>query len=639
MNYTSLFENIFASSLVILTSCGSTHGDPFMYTNLSGEIGGSNDFLLKFLDVEKIEQIASINEWLYPQGVELSYILSHSGEYRGKALAKTKRVEVIIRTEVIALGDEFIVAVVLQDRSALERALLAERYFERFKKKLLTTISHEFRTPMNAIIGFADLLRSSPLSSWQQEYIDLVGKSASSMMRNIENLLELMQVESGGIHTNLQPFNPFDVYESFSMQFDELLLAKELKMSILIDPRLPLKIMGDQDKILTILRNIMQNAIKFTPQSGQILLEILIIKEENNKIEVEYAVSDTGSGIESSRMKTLLRPFSSAWENQRHGQDGMGVGLALSHKYIDMMESQLMLASEVGRGSRFSFRIVHEIEDESRLNDIKGKKIALYSHEPHATQSVLLEKYFDLFNLDVQQIDSLVNPELNACDVLLIDVPHLSISHVESLKITYPHLQIVAVMDVESQAKRGNLRKTVEAIIVPPFLPSTLHKMFSMLGQTVSKETIVENRGVASESETTAANAKILVAEDNPINLRLLETILKQHHFQVVAVDNGQKAVDAYLKEPFDLVLMDIDMPVMDGLTANRLIKEIDKRDHRGFIPVIALTAHALIGDRERIIRAGLDAHLAKPIDKNFLLKTIDRYLQLADQKRKGLSV
>jgi CheY-like chemotaxis protein len=142
-----------------------------------------------------------------------------------------------------------------------------------------------------------------------------------------------------------------------------------------------------------------------------------------------------------------------------------------------------------------------------------------------------------------------------------------------------------------------------------------------------------------AQSIPHAENIKILVAEDNLINLKLLETILLQEHFRVVAVENGQKAVDVYLKEHFDLVLMDIDMPVMDGLMANRLIKEIDKRDSRGFVPVIALTAHALIGDRERIIAAGLDAHLAKPIDKHFLLQTIDRYLKIAQMKRNNTTI
>jgi len=638
MKYTRLFETTFSRELGMLTSCGSTHGDPFFYTNLSGDIGGSNHLLLNFFGVQELASVAPIKQWLYPQGVEFSYIFSNSGEYRGKVITKTKNYEVMIRTEVIVLGDEFVIAIVLRDTSALERALLAERYFERFKKKLLTNISHEFRTPMNAIIGFVDLLRSSPLSSWQQEYVDLAGKSASSMMRNIENLLELMQVEGGGIQTNVQPFRPFDVYENFSMQFSEMLEAKEIKWSVLIDPRIPLELMGDQDKILTILRNLVQNAIKFTPQSGQVLLEILLLKQEHNKVEIEYAVSDTGVGIENERMATLLRPFSSAWENQRHGQDGMGVGLSLSHKYIDMMDSHLMLASEVGRGSRFSFRISHEVYNHEHLGAIEAKTIAFYSHEPHSTQSVLLEKYLYLLKLKVIPISSLVNSQLNFCDVLLIDVPHLSVTQVESLKATYHHLQIVAVSDAQSKEKLGALRKAVEAIIMTPLLPTSLYKTFSILGKTALQEEFHETI-VESETEATIENAKILVAEDNPINLKLLETILRQHNFQVIAVENGQKAVDAYLKDSFDLVLMDIDMPVMDGLTANRLIKEIDKRDNRGFTPVIALTAHALIGDRERIIRAGLDAHLAKPIDKNFLLQTIDHYLELTYAKRKGLSV
>jgi CheY-like chemotaxis protein len=220
----------------------------------------------------------------------------------------------------------------------------------------------------------------------------------------------------------------------------------------------------------------------------------------------------------------------------------------------------------------------------------------------------------------------------------VVDIPHLSVSQVESLKASYPHLQIVAVLDVKDRERANALRKIVEAVIVTPLLPTSSHKTLSMLEKNASVDGVFDEI-IDIVTQKGIINAKILVAEDNPINLRLLETILKQHDFHVTVVDNGQKAVDAYLKESFDLVLMDIDMPVMDGLTANRLIKEIDKRDARGYVPVIALTAHALLGDRERIIRAGLDAHLAKPIDKSFLLQTIDRYLTMVTQKRKATSI
>ncbi|MCX6074608.1 MAG: response regulator [Campylobacterales bacterium] len=518
MMFTNTFQQKFVSSLGMLTSCAHTHSDPFIYTYLSGELVGANSFFLTLLGIGAIEEGTFIKEWLHLQGVDLALLLSQSGDYKGKVVVKNQEYHVAVRAEILVVEDEFLVAIALRDRSIIERARAAERYFEQFKKKLLTNISHEFRTPMNAVIGFIDLLQSSPLTSWQKEYAAIANSSASAMMAKIENLLELMQVESGGIEAKSNTFNPLEVFESFSIQFDEMLRSKEIRLSVFIDPNFPLSIAGDQDKILTILRNLMQNAIKFTPLSGEVFLEISIAGAEKGEVEVEYAISDTGIGIENERLKTLLRPFSSAWDNQRRGQDGMGVGLSLSYKYITMMQSHLMLASEVGKGSRFSFRLKHPIVEE-----------AIASHSDK----------------------------------------------------------------------------------------SSIH----------------------SNQRAQLGKGKILVAEDNLINLRLLETILKQHHFEVVAVDNGQKAVDAYLKEPFDLVLMDIDMPVMDGLMANRLIKEIDKRDNRGFTPVIALTAHALLGDRERIIKAGLDAHLAKPIDKKFLLQTIEQYLKQSHEKRKSMDV
>jgi CheY-like chemotaxis protein len=232
----------------------------------------------------------------------------------------------------------------------------------------------------------------------------------------------------------------------------------------------------------------------------------------------------------------------------------------------------------------------------------------------------------------------LVNKELFDCNLLFIDVQHIARSQVEALRAVYPHLLIIPVLEVEYGEQADPLRDIVEAVITTPILPSPLYKALSKVWKKLPPEA-VQPESIAEKPIAPQREAKILVAEDNMINLRLLETILLQHKFKVTTVDNGQKAVDAYMKEPFDLVLMDIDMPVMDGLTANRLIKEIDKRDNRGFTPVIALTAHALIGDRERIIGAGLDAHLAKPIDKHFLLQTIERYLQIAQDKRKQETV
>jgi osomolarity two-component system, sensor histidine kinase NIK1 len=635
MFYTKSFEEKYASVLEVITSCAQLHSDPMIYTDLAGEIAGCNRVMIELLNVENLDDIAPLNIWFDPQGVDLPYLLSKSGEYRGKIHSEAADYDVAVKSEVFIVDNQPIVGVVFRDVSIIERARAAERYFEHFKKKFLTNISHEFRTPMNAIIGFTDLLKSSPLSSWQQEYVQMTSRSAQSMMRNIENLLELMQVESGSVHTNLALFNPLEVYENFSMQFSDLALSKEIGLMFLIDPHLPKTMIGDQDKILAIMRNLIQNGIKFTDEGGSVLVEILIVREEDHFVEVEYAVSDTGIGIDNERVKTLLRPFASAWENQRRGKDGLGIGLSLSHKYVDMMDSHLMLASQSGKGSRFSFRITHQINEEGSFDFIEGTRASIYTQAHQlSAQGALLYKYLELFQVQTKVIHDLVNATLHESDVLFLDVEHISKVQINALQSTYPTLQMVPIMKLDYGEKADALIDSVASIVTLPILPSSLHKTLAVIWNTMPKEYISRSHEV--QSAPKAENIKILVAEDNLINLKLLETILLQEHFRVVTVDNGQKAVDAYLKEHFDLVLMDIDMPVMDGLMANRLIKEIDKRDSRGFVPVIALTAHALIGDRERIVAGGLDAHLAKPIDKHFLLQTIDRYLKIAQQKREG---
>ncbi len=294
-----------------------------------------------------------------------------------------------------------------------------------------------------------------------------------------------------------------------------------------------------------------------------------------------------------------------------------------------------MLASEDGKGSRFSFRVTHQINEEGSFDFVEGTRAAIYAPEYQLSpQGALLYKYLELFHIETKSVNSFINTTLFESDILFIDLPNISKSQIDAIKSTYPNLGIVPLMKLDYGEKADSIIDSVSSIVTLPILPSSLHKTLAVIWKTMPKEYV--SNSPEAQSIPRPENIKILVAEDNLINLKLLETILLQEHFRVVAVDNGQKAVDVYLKDHFDLVLMDIDMPVMDGLMANRLIKEIDKRDNRGFVPVIALTAHALIGDRERIVAAGLDAHLAKPIDKHFLLQTIDRYLKIAQQKRQS---
>lgn len=518
------------------------------------------------------------------------------------------------------------------DISVFEKAKQAQTYFEEFKQKFLTSMSHEFRTPMNGIIGFVDLLGRTETDRIQKEYIKLVSHSAQTMMHNVENLLELAQIESGQIHLNEHNIDYIEVMEAFSKEFSDSSREKEIQLLFYIDPLLPKVLNADIDKLKKVLRNLIENAIKYTEKKGQVYVEIRandIGKKE--KTLVEYSVTDTGVGIDQNRLSTIIRPFASAKENQSKGKDGLGVGLSVCFKLTEMMGSKLKLATEVGKGSRFSFSIEHKCGEESAFEFVKGSRMAIWAEDYYTVlYSKLLKEYLDHFGVEVIEIDGLANKELKNCDAVFIVTDHLSHSRIKSIKTTYRNLQIVPVINPFHEEKFETVIDEVDDILMKPLLPHKIYDTLNVIWKKVPPELLKRVSLKPKKPKKSLLDLSILVAEDNPINLKLIETLLSQYKLKVSTVVNGKEAVDVYDKEKkFDLVFMDIDMPVMDGIAATRLIKEIDKRDGRGHTPIIALTAHGLSGDRERIIAAGLDEYLSKPLDRTKLEQVLKQYLNV----------
>jgi signal transduction histidine kinase/AmiR/NasT family two-component response regulator len=535
-----------------------------------------------------------------------------------------------LKVQRVDIEDTFFYILLLQNVEAIEKARKAQNYFETFKQQFLTNMSHEFRTPMNSIIGFSGLLENSGINVLQAEYVYNIQNSAMAMLENVENLLELMQVESGAIKLNQQAFKPYEVFETFAAAFYPSAREKKIGLFFMIDPRLPGVIIGDEDKIKRILKNLISNALKFTSEGGQVLVEILV-KELDGKSVVRYSVTDTGEGIAKDRLQTLLRPFASARENKLKGKDGFGVGLTLSFKLLKMMKTQLSVASEVGRGSRFSFTLKHSKLAPVPFEVMSGSQMAVFADDPDLiVHAKILKKYLKSFSVKAMHVKAIGSEELREMDALFIIGANASKERFESIHNMYPSLQIVAVAPPEKEDDFLHLSTQIEGLILFPILPSRVYETLNVVWKKVPKGLLKKKEEKEQEAHV---GHKILVAEDNPINQKLIITILEQAGYQVTAADNGQIAVDLYMIDKYDLVLMDIDMPVMDGITANRLIKEIDDKDNRPFTPVVALTARAMAGDRERIIGAGLDAHLSKPVDREFLLQTIDRFLKMKEQR------
>ncbi|MBN2895576.1 MAG: response regulator [Campylobacterales bacterium] len=639
MHYSAEFQKQTKTQFSLLLAISNLENEAFFCLGVSGAIEACNDSALKLFEVSNLAQLHEkgidlwdyfVDESPYFKGARDQWIekVSTLGEQKVKLKIPHAALKIFtIDVQPSRIDGYMYYLLVMRDTTLLDRARQAQSYFETFKQKFLHSISHEFRTPMNAIIGYADLLEHTKLNREQNEYLDMIEKSTSSMMQNIANLLQLMEIENGSMQLVHTVFDPLKEFEQLSEEFGEYAQAKRIQLMFLIDPHLPKSINADSGKIKTVMRALIDNALKFTLDEGSVYVEVKLRSSEEKWVEIECAVTDSGPGIAPQRLNTLLRPFGSAVENRERGINGLGIGLTLSHKILGLMQSKLRLNSELKKGSRFSFVLKVPVVEVGSFEFVQNTTAAIWAEEPRtAVQGKLLRAYLELFEVNTVQIDGLATPELAKFTMLFIITDQISPSRLKMLRSTFEHLKVIPVYAPENRLFFETNEELYDATVMLPVLPHRLHRTLSVLWGKMPREYL--KRLLKTHKEKVFENVRILVAEDNLINLKLIETILAHEHYGVVLAKNGQEAVDHYLKEPFDIVLMDIDMPVMDGVTANRLIKEIDRHDNRPYTPVIALTAHALSGDRERILGAGLDAHLSKPIDKELLLHTIERFLE-----------
>jgi len=640
MHYTSRFQKRTGTHFSLLLSFSQLEKEPLVFLDDNEKIVGCNEATLNLYNVKNLEELLGVTSGLVDSFIdEKPYYYSKQDGWCTKVctlgpqkvklnLPQTSLKIFTLEMEQCQIDRYSYFIAVMRDTTIIDRAKQAQEYFESFKQKFLHSISHEFRTPMNAIIGYSDLLENTVLDNQQNEYLEMIEKSTSSMMQNVANLLQLMELESGLLQLVSKPYNPVKEFEKLFDTFGDYALAKNIQLMLLIDPHLPKSMMGDYVKVMTVMSSLIDNALKFTPEGGNVYVEIKMRSLHDKVADIEFVVNDTGPGISPERIKTLLRPFASAWENRERGINGLGIGLSLSHKLLALMKSKLKLNSEIGKGSRFSFRMSSTVVEEGSFEFVEGSSCAIWAEDSRtAIQAKLLRNYLDLFDVMSVEIEGLATPALKEVEILFLITDHITQRRIATLRNSFPNLKLVPVFRPEDQIRFEDFDEDFDATMSLPVLPHRLHRTLAVLWDKMPKEYL--KRSVKSPHSRIYENVNILVAEDNEINLKLLETILQQEHYRVVTAKNGQVAVDKYLKEPFDLVLMDIDMPVMDGVTANRLIKEVNKHDRRPFTPVIALTAHALSGDKERIMKAGLDAHIPKPVDKDLLLETIEKFLEM----------
>ena len=488
------------------------------------------------------------------------------------------------------------------------------------KRKFLGNISHEFRTPMNGIMGFLDLLKASHPSATQRDYINMIDRSAKYMMTNIESLLDLAQMQSGKLKLDLNEFKPVHELEALFEHFYFDARQRGIGLSFFIDPKLPTYIKADQRKLRQVISQLIDNAIKFTEASGRVQVEVHVLKTfENDHCSIGVSVRDTGIGIEATKLPSVTQPF----ESGEHPDLRLGVGLTLAEGLLEMMGSHLNISSEKGQGSHFSFAIEvmgTTVASFDALREHRAK-VVLFDDDLSG-EANLLSRYLQAFGVTVSKLHHSERLECDDTEVLYIVAPRDNSGWLMQLaSSSSPSCRIVMLVE-EDEVIPDRVRQLVSYTLKKPLLPSRISKHLTQIFKLPPKEAPLSG---ASEGRSTA-----LIVEDNIINQRLIKLLLQEYNLVVTTAGNGSEAVELCRKYQYDIIFMDIDMPVKDGIAATHEIRRLGVYKERP-APIIALTALAMQGDRERILAEGLDDYISKPLGREKLELILEKHLGTAE--------